>query len=94
MSNVIELVVSDPNSGYRRSADAIRDHEYGYVIPRGVGELVELLSNLLKDAKAGLVSSVADYARAEVFDDFLDHAKSYLKEGKRKEAGVIAGVVF
>ena len=30
----------------------------------------------------------------EVFDDFLDHAKWYRKNGKTNEAGVIAGVVF
>jgi hypothetical protein len=32
--------------------------------------------------------------RAEVFDDFLDHAKHYHREGKKNEAGTIAGVVF
>lgn len=93
-SNIVELLVPDPNSGYRRVADRIREHDYGYVIPQGVGELSEVLANLLRDAQAGLVASVADVARAEVFDDFLDHAKLYLKEGRKNEAGVIAGVVF
>lgn len=93
-SNVIEIVVPDPDSGYRRSAEAIRDHEYGALIPRGVGEMVNLLSNLSKDTKAGLLSSVADSARAEVIDDFLEHANSYLTQGKHNEAGVIAGAVF
>ena len=37
---------------------------------------------------------MADHVRAEVFDDFLDHAKSYRKNGRKNEAGVIAGVVF
>jgi hypothetical protein len=74
--------------------ERIRNTNYGYTIPRGVGELTELLKNLIKDAKAGLVSSVADHARAEVFDNFLDHAKSYLRAGRKNEAGVIAGVVF
>jgi hypothetical protein len=49
---------------------------------------------LLADADAGLLSSVADRARAETFDDFLDHADHYLGEARKNEAGVIAGVVF
>nr|WP_300311579.1 hypothetical protein [Halomonas sp.] len=93
-SNIVELLVPDANSGYRRVADRIREHDYGYVIPQGVGEMSEVLTNLLRDAQAGLVASVADNARAEIFDDFLDHAKLYLKQGRKNEAGVIAGVVF
>ena len=92
--NVVELIAPSANAAYRRDAERVRTHNYGYVIPGAVGELAELLKNLLKDAEAGLVSSVADHARAEVFDDFLDHAKSYLKNGRKNEAGVIAGVVF
>jgi len=92
--NIVEAVIPDPNAGYRRMAEAIAMRDHGYTIPGDVGELVALLRNLLNDAEAGLVASVADYARAEVFDNFLDHAKSYRKEGRKNEAGVIAGVVF
>jgi hypothetical protein len=48
----------------------------------------------LIDANAGLLASVANQARAETFDDFLDHADAYLKDKRKNEAGVIAGVVF
>lgn len=92
--NVVQLVIPDPNSGYRKIAEELASRRWGYVINDGVGELAQVLSNLLKDAQAGLISSVADRARAEVFDDFLDHAKSYLSEGHADRAGVIAGVVF
>ena len=47
-----------------------------------------------KDIENGLLSSVADRARAETFDNFLDHAKEYVKSNRKNEAGVIAGVVF
>jgi hypothetical protein len=93
-ANVVELIAPSPTAAYHREAERIRGHNYGFAIPGGVGEMAELLTNLLKDARAGLVSSVADHARAEVFDDFLDHARSYLKSGRKNEAGVIAGVVF
>jgi hypothetical protein len=43
---------------------------------------------------AGVVARVADAARAEVFDDFLDQAAYWLKGNKAPQAGVVAGVVF
>jgi hypothetical protein len=92
--NLVDLVIADPNSGYRKIAGEVAAYNWGYAINDGVGELAEVLSNLLKDIQAGLISSIADHARAEVFDDFLDHAKSYLAEGYQDRAGVIAGVVF
>lgn len=92
--NVVQLVIPDPDSGYRKITEELAARKWGYVIHNGVGDLAQVLSNLLKDAKADLISSVADRARAEVFDDFLDHAKSYIAEGHSNRAGVIAGVVF
>jgi len=53
-----------------------------------------LLENLLADIEAGLLTSVANRAAAEAFDDFLDHAKNYLADEKKNESGAIAGVVF
>ena len=59
-----------------------------------MAELASVLRNMVVDANAGLLASVANQARAETFDDFLDHADAYLKEKRKNEAGVIAGVVF
>ncbi|PYS56186.1 MAG: hypothetical protein DMG13_00795 [Acidobacteria bacterium] len=39
-----------------------------------------------------LINEWADEVRAETFDRFLDHAKSYFEESRKMEAG--AGVVF
>lgn len=66
----------------------------GWGIPLHVGALRALIERFLEDARAGLLSSLANVARAEVFDDFLDHAKHYHRNGKKNEAGTIAGVVF
>jgi hypothetical protein len=49
---------------------------------------------LLPDFDAGLLGDLGNKIRAETFDDFLDHAEAYLKENRKMEAGVIAGVVF
>lgn len=92
--NIIQVVVPDPNSAYRQTAEAVANRDHGFEIPTAVGEVSAILVNLLGDAQAGLITSVADNVRAEVFDDFLDHAKAYQRDGRKNEAGVISGVVF
>ena len=93
-SNIAQMIIHDPQAAYRRTSEDIANRHHGFVINNAVGEVTVVLENLLEDAQSGLVSSVANSARAEVFDDFLDHAKSYMKHGYKNEAGVIAGVVF
>jgi predicted nucleic acid-binding protein len=74
--------------------DRIAESDHGYGIHNAVREVSLVLINLLRDADAGMLAAVADQARAEAFDDFLDHAAQYLKSARKQEAGVIAGVVF
>ena len=93
-ANIVDAIAPQEKSAYKLAAKKIYEYDWAYEAPRGVGQFASILRNLLKDAKGGLISSVADQARAETFDDFLDHAKAYLKEEKKKESGTIAGVVF
>ena len=92
--NLVHLVVSNPKNPYQASIDSICLQDRGYCIHESVGEVNEILKSLLKDIKNGLISSVQNQTKALVFDDFLDHAKEYIKQKKKNEAGVIAGVVF
>ena len=92
--NLVHLICTDSNAPYRSKADRVALGDHGYMIHEGVGELAAVLSALQNDADSGLLASVADRARAETFDDFLDHADVYLKDSRKNEAGVIAGVVF
>ena len=92
--NLVHLICTDPNAPYRSKVDRIAGREFGYMIHHAVGELAAVLTALQTDAGSGLLASVADRARAETFDDFLDHADVYLKDSRKNEAGVIAGVVF
>lgn len=92
--NCVHLICDNPNSPYRAKADHIVQKKLGFTIPFGVGELAAVMRALLADAEAGLLASVADQARAEAFDDFLDHADAYLQSQRKNEAGVVAGVVF
>ena len=92
--NVAQLACPNPKSAYWLKAHGIAEKEYGYTLQRGVAKMAELLKNLQKDIEAGLLTSIADRARAETFDNFLDHGRAYLKENRVREAGVIGGVVF
>lgn len=92
--NAIHLLCESPTNAYRAKADRLVAINHGWGINGAVGEVAAILRCLLVDADAGLLSSLADQARAETFDNFLDHADSYVSEGRKNEAGVIAGVVF
>lgn len=92
--NAVQVVCPRPENAYRRLAENIAARHVGLDAQSHVAELASLLKNLLIDLDAGLMASITDRVRAETFDDFLDHGLSYLKEGRKQEAGVIAGVVF
>lgn len=41
--NVVQLVITDSNSGYRKITEQLADYNWGYVINRGVGEMAQVL---------------------------------------------------
>lgn len=87
----IESVFPSPMHPYRNLANqAMLDSQS---VGR-VGKLTSILQTMLVDLDAGVLATVADAARVEVFDDFIDHAEHYLAGGRVAQAGVIAGVVF
>jgi hypothetical protein len=93
-TNIIQLLCSQPTSPYRANAERVVARGIHLCAQDQVGEVASILAALLSDAKQGLITSIADHARAEIFDDFLDHAIAYSKQNRKSEAGVIAGVVF
>jgi hypothetical protein len=88
--NVIQLAVPSPSNPYRVRID--KSHSGGAV--QRVAVIAQMLRALLPDIDAGLLGDLGNKIRAETFDDFLDHAESFLQDGRKMEAGVIAGVVF
>src|SRR5215210_5699667 len=66
--NVVQIVCPSPDNAYRKRAEEIVKPNRGLTVQRGVGELTDLLSNLLTDIQLGLLSSVVDRVRAEAFD--------------------------
>jgi hypothetical protein len=87
--NLLKIVSPDPLSAYQSRAALLSGGRADRV-----GGMVQILKHLLADVDAGVVSRVAEAARAEAFDDFLDQADYYLRGRKIAQAGVIAGVVF
>ena len=59
-----------------------------------IDELVHVLNYLINDIEDGLLVSLENAAKAESFEDFLDHAELYLEDNRKDPAGAIAGVVF
>lgn len=92
--HAVGIVCPDPKSPYREAVDRALGDGVQNLANRQVGEVSAILASLLVDLKAGVLISIADRARAEVFDDFLDHGEHYYKNGKNNECGVIVGVVF
>jgi hypothetical protein len=79
------------NNPYRRQATKIA--EAGNFVDQ-VASIGAILRGLLSDADAGLIADLGNKIRADTFDDFLEHADAYRKEGQKQAAGVLAGVVF
>ena len=92
--NIIQLLCLQPNSPYRALAEKVVARGIHMAAQDQVGTVSSILAALLTDAQQGLITSIADHARAETFDDFLDHAIAYAKQNRKNEAGAIAGVVF
>jgi hypothetical protein len=92
--SVTQFVLPNSEALYRKHIEEVASKDHGWLINNAVGEITELLKHLLSDFDNGLLFSIINQTRAEVFDDFLDHARAYLADGRKNEAGVIAGVVF
>lgn len=92
--NTVQLIFPNENSAYREQFHKIMSTDYGYVVNKQVGSLVTILEYVKRDIENGLLISMIDRVRAEIFDEFIDHADEYLKNSMKNEAGVIAGVVF
>lgn len=86
--NVLQLVFPDPTSSHRTRASVMAPAS------NKVGKINAILRAALLDIEAGVIATVADAARGEVFDDFLDHADQFLRANRIDRAGVVAGVVF
>lgn len=92
--NLTHFVLGTQSNPYKAKIDDLCSRQHGLTIPEVVGDVAAILEFLRSDIEVGLISSIENQTKAIVFDDFLDHAKSYSKRQLPKQAGVISGVVF
>jgi hypothetical protein len=90
----IAVQICPVDSPYLKHIKSVCEEEHGWLVHDAVGQVSSVLNSLLIDAEAGLISTVMNQAMALTFDNFLDHAEYYASAKKKKEAGVISGVVF
>jgi hypothetical protein len=96
VANVIENIIADPQSSYRRLAVEKLNQANAAVYHAHIfaAHMAAALPQLMVDVDAGLIASIESRVSGETFDDLLDHAQQYLSEGRHEPAGVLAGVVF
>ena len=87
--SVIETIFPT-GSAYRVIADATANTSS----TSRVGRLTELLRAILSDIDAGVVASIADQTRSQVFASVLEQAEHYLNANRVEVAGVMASVAF
>lgn len=92
--NLADLVLGTSQNPYKTSIDKICSIRHGVLINQSVGSVAAILESLLADIVKGLISSIENQTSAIVFDDFLDHARKFFKQGSVRESGVISSVVF
>jgi hypothetical protein len=92
--HIVRVLFPSEDSVYKTHIEKLKDVDHEWRINSAVGEGAAVLANLAADLERGLLTTVINQTRAEDFDSFLDHARWYLSEGKKNEAGVISGVVF
>ena len=89
--NAVTLTLPDFFTPYRRHmTNALGYGTFSQRLTNGAS----ILKAILQDIDAGLLVAFGNKVRAESFESFLDHAVEYMKNQKKNEAGVIAGVVF
>jgi hypothetical protein len=91
--NAVDLVCPTANNAYFVDARRIVTSP-NMPPPYSLFEMAAMMARLLEEIEGGLLTTIENHAIAVTFDHFLDHGAEYLKEGRKNEAVVIAGIVF
>lgn len=87
----IRLLAPDLSSEHRRRGESAAEYEN---VEWAAGTLGAILASLVADIDAGLLVSIQQRAKAEVFSDYLDMVEHYLEAGQLQMAGAIISIVF
>jgi len=84
----VKLVCPSATSAYHVCSRRITANA-GQIAGPCVAEMYSVMGRLLEE-----IDGIENHAIAATFDDFLDRGAEYLKDGRKDEAAVIAGIVF
>jgi hypothetical protein len=94
-ANLLHAVVGQklthPYNSLASTANIFASSDQAYHVAR---TMLGVLRHLRADFEAGLISNIEAQVAAQTFDDLLDHAQEYLRQGRKEPAGVLTGVVF
>ena len=96
-SNLIISVVPKDNPIRVNLTSVLEDNHYvrGSSVPSSTLQKVfGLLKSAYEEMKHGLFKKFEYLVMAETFDDFLDHAEKFHKANQKKEAAILAAIVF
>ena len=84
------------NNTYLKEYEKIRNDEHiNELIPiHVVQKLTGLLESLKNEIESGLLKNLEYVFIADTFDDFLKHAENFHKSNNKKEAAILASIVF
>jgi hypothetical protein len=93
--NIISLISPQQSYFYTESTKLASDKDFRHTVPFHVIErLTGLLESLRDEMQSGLLQGLEYKFTASAFDEFLDHADSLHKGGKKIEASILASIVF
>ena len=93
--NIIKQVTGESSHYYVECQRVMENPNYqGSMRAEMVRKMYGILSSAKAEWDSGFIKEISYIIAAETFDDFLDHAKSYHKAGKKVEAAVLASAVL
>ncbi|MCW3154840.1 hypothetical protein N8H69_20015 [Achromobacter spanius] len=90
------LQIAPPRSFYHAEIDRLVAHEQlkGGIPNKVLEKVLGVLQSVHAEAQAGLLAKLEYQIFATAFDDFLDHASSFHKSGKVREAAILVSAVL
>ncbi len=94
-ANIIYLTAKPDSYFYQECQRIVQDENIKNEMPfHVVQKLTGLIESLKDEIESGFFKQLEYIFTASAFDDFLDHAASFHKAGKKTESSVLASTVF
>ena len=98
LSGVVNLLstIAPSSNHYVAQAEHLMRHEHmgTGIVSHVVRQMQGVLLSAQVDWEGGLLRQIEYIVAASTFDEFLDHAETYHKSGKKTEAAVLASAVL